>query len=78
MKLPPATLPQGWEILRFPTTIEIRNEIGELVHAHPVPYTPISLTELKDQAIRFALDACLRSAKPTGHALNGMQLHYKS
>jgi hypothetical protein len=78
MKTPnQSVLPEGWEILRFPATIEIRNDSGELVHVHPVPYNEVSLAELKHQAITFALDPCLRSACPSGHSQNGFQLHYK-
>jgi hypothetical protein len=69
-------LPEGWELLRFPSTIEIRDSSGAMVHAEGMPYTPVSEWDLKYGAIRRALDPCLRNPSPGMHSQNGWQLHY--
>jgi hypothetical protein len=71
-------LPHGWELLRFPVTIEIRDENGVLVHAQPYDSLDSEWNN-KHKAIERAIDPCLRSINQTGesHAFNGWQYHYK-
>jgi len=71
-------LPQGWELLRFPATIEIRDESGKMVHAQAYDHLNTEWNN-KHNAIGRAIDPCLRSINQTGesHAFNGWQHHYK-
>jgi len=56
-------LPQGWELLCFPSTIEIRDNNGAIVHAEGIPYNRISKWDLKHGAIRRALEKQLARPK---------------
>lgn len=77
-KVKELVLPSDWELLRFPATIEIRNEQGILVHAQAYDHLDTEWNN-KHKAIARAIDPCLRSINQTGnsHAFNGWQYHYE-
>ena len=71
-------LPQDWNVYEFPSTIEVYDGSGKLIHGEGKPYRPDPDFTI-DRVVERALDPCLRSGAvdlTSLHSLNGWQLHY--